>query len=126
MQHLVLVHDLLDRQRHRARIGAEDGLHLVVEDERLRLARADVGLGLVVAVDDLDRMLAEQSALLVDLGGEHRHALDALLHVIRAGAGRGQQHAELYGLAACAPTNRGVRVIAPAAIEVRRKSRRSS
>jgi hypothetical protein len=67
MQHLVLVDDFLHRQRHRARVGAEDRVDLVVQDQGFRLACADVRLGLGVAVHHLDLVLAEQPAALVEL-----------------------------------------------------------
>jgi len=60
MQHLVLVDNFLDRQRDRARVGAENRVDLVVQDQRLRFACADVGFGLVVAVHHLHRVPPEQ------------------------------------------------------------------
>jgi hypothetical protein len=124
VQHLVLVRDLLDRQGHGARIGADDGLRLVVEDDRFRLARAHIGLGLVVAIDDLDRVLAEETAFGIDLCDCKRKAFDRVLDIIRRCRSKAAARRACTSCRLCA-ANRGVMVSTPA-LPSKMKSRRLS
>src|SRR5436309_2596797 len=77
---LVLLGDVHHRQGRAARDGADQQLHVVLQDELLGLAHRRRGLGLVVLGDDLD-LVAQDAALDVELLDRHLHAPRLVLAV---------------------------------------------
>ncbi len=68
---LLLVDPLRDRHRVGARVDAGQDVDLLDVEQPLRLVDRHVGLGLAVAVDLDDLVLAEHAALLVDVVDDH-------------------------------------------------------
>ena len=81
---LLLVDPLRDRHRVGARVDAGQDVDLLDVQQPLRLVDRHVGLGLAVAVDLDDLVLAEHAALLVDVVDDHLGPAPA---VERAGGG---------------------------------------
>jgi hypothetical protein len=68
---LLLVHALRDRHRVGARVDADQDVDLLDVEQPLGLVDRHVGLGLAVAVDLDDLVLAEHAALLVHVVDDH-------------------------------------------------------
>ena len=94
---LVLLGDVHHRQRRAAGDGADQQLHVVLQDELLGLADGRRGLGLVVLGDDLD-LVAEDAALGVQLLDRHLHAPRLVLAVALEDADLGAEVADLDDL----------------------------
>ena len=90
------------------------GVDLVLDDQLLGLAAADIGLRLVVGDDQLDRP-AVDAARFVDAVDRHLHADQRGLAADRGGAGQRLQRADLVGLglAEGGPPRRRRDIVAP-------------
>ena len=95
VQDLALVDDFLDCHRDSTGIGADDRLYVFARDQVARLPGADIGFGMGVAVADLDRVLAQKSAVRIDVGDRVNDRLDRAIGVIGAGPGHGQKQSQL-------------------------------
>jgi len=96
-QRLVLLGDLGDGERHATVNDAGQEVDLLLEDEIARLANAHVGLGLIVADDELE-LPPEDPARRIDLLDGHLVAGDGGLGVRRGGAAEPVDDTDLDGL----------------------------
>src|SRR5439155_11720598 len=94
---LVLLGDVHHRHRRAARHDADEQLHLVLEDELLRLADRGGGLGLVVLRDDLDPV-AEDAAPGIQLLDGHLDAHRLVLPIALEDADLGAEVADPHDL----------------------------
>ena len=99
MQYFVLVDYFLDGHCHSAAPGADDGLHLLIQDQRSGLSCTHIGFGLSVAEMKFDGVLTKQSTALIDFCSNERQPLDRAFRVVSAGPGCRQTHTDSIWLA---------------------------